>query len=112
MERLLRDKKAALMIALASLFVGIFSIAGIIFFIWRLLYVPMGICIALTAHGFYGCPFYFIRNANLKLCIRLLECREENPDAELSEIAEQIGIKEQFAEALLDKCKKKGYIED
>ena len=112
MEKLLKAKKIQFIIAVASLAVGILSIAGIIFFILKLLYVPMAICIALTAHGFYGCPFYFLNNAKLKICIAMLAYIEQNKSADISQIAAAVGIKQEFAEKLMKKCIEKGYIEN
>ena len=111
MEKLLKAKRLQLIIAVASLAVGILSIAGIIFFIWMLWYVPMAICIALTAHGFYGCPFYFLNNAKLKICISILAVIEEGKAADLKTVAKAVGIKEEFAAKLIKKCIKKGYLE-
>lgn len=110
MEKLLRDKKKLRIISIVSLVLGILAVFAIPIFIWFLLYVPMGISIALAVHGFYGCPFYFINHANLRLCVKILEHKEANPDADMAALAEALGIKESFAEHLIEKCTAKGYI--
>ena len=110
MEKLLEAKKRQLIIAVTSLIVGAIAIFGIIFFIWMLLYVPMGICIALTAHGFYGCPFYFLNNAKLKACILMLRYIEENENATVSDVSSAIGFKEDYVKKLLDYCVKKEFV--
>ena len=66
MKKLIGRKKLLLAVAIASLILGVLSIAGIIFSILMLWYIPMALCIAITAHGFYGCPFYFIGYGNAK----------------------------------------------
>ena len=110
MEKLLADKKKMRIIAAASLILGILALFCIPLFIWSLLYVPMGIAIALTVHAFYGCPFYFISHANLRLSVKILEYKEKNPDADTAVLAKDLGLKENFAEHLIKKCIAKGYI--
>lgn len=110
MDKLLKAKKRQHIIAVTSLIVGALAIFGIIFFILMLLYVPMGICIALAAHGFYGCPFYFFINAKLKICISMLEYIEENGTSSLSEISAAIGVKEDYLKKLLDYCVEKEFV--
>ena len=110
MEKLLCDKKKMRIISLLSLVLGIFAVFAIPLFIWFLLYVPMGIAIAIAVHGFYGCPFYFINHANLRLCVKILEYKEANPEADTAALADALGIKESFAEHLIEKCTAKGYI--
>ena len=94
MEKLLKAKKRQFIIAMISLAAAVLATFGIIFFIWMLLYVPMGICIAITAHGFYGCPFYFLNNAKLKTCISMLGYIEENENAAISDISAEVGFSE------------------
>ena len=66
MDGIVKRKRILLAVAITSLILGASAIAGIIFFILRLWYIPMALCIAVTAHGFYGCPFYFIAYSNAK----------------------------------------------
>ena len=111
MERLVARKKLFLTVAITSAVLGIVSIAGIIFFILKLLYVPMVLCIIVTAHGFYGCPFYFIAYDNAKKCkILLLEI--QNGEKSIKTIAERAGLKVEFAEKLIEKAISKGYIDE
>ena len=107
MEKLLGRKRMLLAVAISSLSLGILSIAGIIFFILKLWYLPMALCIALTAHAFYGCPFYFIAYANAQISEKIL--REiEGGESDLAVIADRAGVKPDFAEKLIEKSRKRG----
>ena len=109
MEKLLRAKRLWLFWAVGSVVLGGISIAGIIFFILKLWYVPMAVCILITAHGFYGCPFYFIEYSNIKRCELILNAIDVG-DRDLSVIAEKAMVREDFAKVLIEKAVKKGYI--
>ena len=110
MERLEKHKRLLLAVAIASAVLGAASIAGIIFFILKLWYIPMVLCILATAHGFYGCPFYFIAYANAKKCeIILSEIQDGEKDLGL--IAERAGIRVSFAEKLISQSVSRGYID-
>ena len=89
--------------AITSLILGAFAIAGIILFILKLWYIPMAICIAVTAHGFYGCPFYFIGYSNAKKTEILLT--EIKGGKSIDEAAKTAGVKPCFAAELLGKQK-------
>ena len=107
MKKLQGRKRLLLAVAISSLLLGILSIAGIIFFILKLWYIPMVLCIALTAHAFYGCPFYFIAYANAKISEKIL--REiEGGESDLAVIADRAGVKPDFAEKLIEKSRKRG----
>ena len=109
MQKLIRNEKLLLFAAVSSAISALLSIAGIIFFIWKLLYVPMAICILIAAHGFYGCPFYFIAYANAKKCeIVLSEIQKGEQELEL--IAECAGITVPFVEKLIALSIMRGYI--
>ena len=96
-----------LAVAISSLSLGILSIAGIIFFILKLWYLPMALCIALTAHAFYGCPFYFIAYANAKISEKII--REiEGGESDISVIADRVGVRHDFTEKLIEKSRKRG----
>jgi hypothetical protein len=109
MEKLLRAKSLWLFFAVGSAVLGGISIAGIIFFILKLWYVPMAVCILITAHGFYGCPFYFIEYSDIKRCELILNAIEAG-DRDVSVIAEKAMVKEEFAKVLIEKTLKKGYL--
>ena len=81
----------------------VLAVAGIVLFAVKLMYVPLIISVAVALHGFYGTPFYFRSYANLKLKIKVLECREQNPDATLEEISEKTGVKAEVCRTLLKK---------
>ena len=109
MEKLLRTKRLLLLVAVGSAVLGGVSIAGIIFFILKLWYVPMALCILITAHGFYGCPFYFIKYSNIKRCELILNAINGGV-YDLSEVAEQAMVEQDFAKVLIEKAIKNGYI--
>ena len=103
MDKITKKKKILFATAIISLILGVLSIAGIIFFILKLWYIPMAICIAITAHGFYGCPFYFIGYANAKKAEILLA--EMQGGKSIEEAAQTAGVKPDFAAELLEKAK-------
>lgn len=111
MQRLLKKERLLLGVAISSVAIGTVSIAGIIFCITKLWYVPMAVCILLTAHGFYGSPFYFLRRADLKICRRILLAAQQGA-RELEVIAVKSGVKSLFAAKLIQKLIKKGYLSD
>ena len=103
MDELKSDKRKWLARAVISMIIGAVSIAGIIFFILKLRYFPMAVCIALTAHAFYGCPFYFIAYSNAKKREVLFSALEKGEDFESA--AKAAGVTADFAKRLT-----KGYI--
>ena len=103
MDEIIKKKKILLALAITSLILGAFAIAGIILFILKLWYIPMAICIAVTAHGFYGCPFYFIGYSNAKKNEILLT--EIKGGKSIDEAAKTAGVKLCFAAELLGKRK-------
>lgn len=111
MQKLIRNEKLLLFAAVSSALTGAFSIAGIIFFIMKLMYVPMAACILVCAHGFYGCPLYLMRRADLKLSRNILSGIEEGI-YEVSTLAERVGVKRDFAAKLILSLIKKGYLSD
>lgn len=111
MQKLIRNEKLLLFAAILSATVAAASIAGIIFFIMKLLYVPMAICILLAAHGFYGTPLYLLRRADLKLSRSILSSVEEGIYG-IGAIAEHVGVKSDFAEKLILGLIKRGYLSD
>ena len=111
MQRLLKKEKLLLGAGVSSSVIGLVSIAGIILFILKLLYLPMAICILLTAHGFYGTPLYFLRRADVKLSRRILSFVDDGV-YELDAIANAVGVKSDFAEKLIRGLIKKGYLSE
>ena len=111
MEKLIRKERILLFAAISSGLVGAASIAGIIFFILKLLYVPMAICILLVAHGFYGCPLYSIRRADVKRA-RLVMMAMGEGERSLAAISEYAGVKSDFGAKLVMWLLKKGYVTD
>ena len=71
----------------------------------------MVLCILLTAHGFYGCPIYLMRRADIKICRQILLARADGK-RELLQISEYAGVKPEFAEKLILKMIKNGYLSD
>ena len=110
MEKLGKRRKLFLSVAIASVAVGALSIAGIIFFILKLWYFPMALCIAITAHGFYGAPFYFIEYSNLG-CTAIILSEINGGESDIGKISEEAGITEQFASELLMRCRERGYLD-
>ena len=109
MQRLIKQEKILLILAISSAVLGALAIAGIIFFILKLFYLPMAICILITAHGFYGCPLYLMRRADIKICRSILQASDEGKCG-LSQISEYAGVKPEFAEKLILRMVKKGYL--
>ena len=112
MQRLIRNEKLLLLAAVSSAILALFSIAGIIFFILKLRYVPMAICILITAHGFYGCPLYLMRRTDVRLSRLILTAIEQEGKDQLDAIAEYAGVKSDFAEKLIFRLIKRGYLSD
>ena len=110
MEKLLRTKSLMLFVAIGSAVLGGISIGGIIFFILKLWYVPMAVCILVTAHGFYGCPFYFIEYLNIKRCELIADAIDRLGLYDLCQIAEHAMVSKDFAARLIEKSIAKGYI--
>ena len=111
MQRLTKQEKILLILAISSAVLGAFAIAGIIFFILKFLYLPMAICILITAHGFYGCPLYLMRRADIKICRSILLAKDEGKRGIL-EISEYVGVKPEFAEKLILRMIKQRYLSD
>ena len=109
MKKLEKRKKLFLSVAIASAVLGVASVAGTVIFILNLLYVPMAVCILIAAHGFYGCPFYFIEYANLLRCGVILS-EIEKGETNISLIAERAGITVDFADKLIKKSLKAGFL--
>ncbi|MBE6645667.1 MAG: hypothetical protein E7612_09905 [Ruminococcaceae bacterium] len=111
MERLEKRRRLFFTVAIASVVFGALSIAGIIFSILKLWYFPMALCIAITAHGFYGSPFYFIAYSNLGRS-KIILAEIERGESDIGKIAKNAGITEEFASELLMRCRASGYIDD
>lgn len=110
MEKVLKTKKIWLAWGIASAVLGVASIVGIVLFAINLLYVPMAISIALTAHAFYGCPFYFLAFGNARLCERTVLAVSEHGLTDIESIAKFTMTKPNFANAVVEKCLLKGYL--
>ena len=102
MQKLIRYEKLLFWLAVSSAAVGTLAIAGIIFFIWKLWYVPMAVCVLLAAHGFYGCPLYLMRRTDTKLCRLILSAAEEGVCGAKA-LGERAGVKSEFAEKLISR---------
>ena len=109
MRRLRKRKRQLLFAAIASVVCGTVAIAGIIFFILKLWYFPMALCIAITANGFYGSPFYFIAYSKAKRAEMIL-MGIKGGEHDIKKLAESAGVSEKFAKDLLGKCIEKGYV--
>ena len=110
MEKLEKRRKLFLSVAIASVVLGALSIAGIIFFILKLWYFPMALCIAITAHGFYGSPFYFIAYSNLGRS-KIILSEISRGESDIGKIAKNAGVTEEFASELLARCRAHGYLD-
>lgn len=110
MERVVRIKKIWRITGIASAVLGVASIVGIVLFAIKLLYVPMAISIVLTAHAFYGCPFYFLAFLNARLCERTVSAVSEHGLKDIESIAKFTMAKPNYAKMLVEKCLIKGYL--
>lgn len=110
MEKVQKIKKIWLITGIASAVLGVASIVGIAVFAINLLYVPMAISIALTAHAFYGCPFYFLAFGNARLCERAVSAISEHGFTDIESIAKFTMTKPNFAKTVVEKCLLKGYL--
>ncbi len=110
MEKVLMAKKIWLIAAIASAALGAVSIAGVVIFSLKLLYVPLGISIAFVAHAFYGCPFYLIALGNARLCERTVTAVSERGVFDIDSISDEIKAKPIFTKKIVDKCISKGYL--
>ena len=111
MQKLIKREKLLLFAAVSSAFAGAFSIAGIIFFILKLMYLPMAVCILICAHGFYGTPIYLMRRADVK-CARLIITAVNSGERSLKDISEHAGVKSEFGAKIIGQLLEKGYITD
>lgn len=111
MEKVLKTKKIWLITGIVSAVLGVAAIVGIALFAVNLLYVPMAISIALTAHAFYGCPFYFIAFGNARVCERIVAAILEHGLLDIESISKYAMVKPGFAKTLVAKCLLKGYLE-
>ncbi len=109
MEKAVKIKKIWLITGIASAVLGVASIVGIVLFAINLLYVPMAISIALTAHAFYGCPFYFLAFGNARLCERAVSAVLEHGLRDIESIAKFTMTKPNFTKTVVEKCLIKGY---
>ncbi len=110
MEKVKKIKKIWLITGISSAVLGAASIVGIVLFAINLLYVPMAISIAFTAHAFYGCPFYFIAFGNARLCERVVTAVLEHGLTDIESISKFTMAKPDFAKSLIEKCLMKGYL--
>ena len=110
MEKVQKIKKIWLITGIASAVLGVASIVGIVVFAINLLYAPMAISIALTAHAFYGCPFYFLAFGNARLCERAVSAALEHGLTDIESIAKFTMTKPNFAKTIVEKCLLKGYL--
>ena len=102
MEKIKKLKTVWLSVFIASGAIGVCSIVGIFIFASKLLYLPLGICIALTAHAAYGCPYYFIIWRNLTLAAKI-ELATGEMGLSDAEAAEYVGVKTEFYEKIKTK---------
>ena len=109
MKKLSVRKNVWLSVAVLSLTLGVLGIVGTALFALRLRYFPMAVCIALTAHGFYGTPFYFINFCNLRIIGKIILCMESGCVG-AEEISEKLQLKPDFIKKLISKAEKGGYI--
>ena len=98
-----------LSIALVSVVLGILGIIGTVKFALSLSYVPMAVSLALTTHGFYGTPFYFIAFANMRITERIILLMGTGIN-ELEDISEKLRIKTELVRKLISKAESRGYI--
>ena len=111
MEEIKLRERRWLTVAVCSAIAGALSIAGIIFSILMLWYVPMALCIAVCAHGFYGCPFYFIAYSNTKRYKAVVaEITGGLTDAD--QISEKVGLKPNYTKKLINKAISEGYYKE
>lgn len=110
MKKLLTHRKIWLSVGIASAVLGLLGIVGIPLFALNSKFVLMGICIALVAHCFYGCPFYFIAFANTRVYGRIVDAVEEKKLRELENIAQYAMIKEESIKAFVEKVISRGYL--
>ena len=111
MKKLRTHRIIWLTVGILSAVLGILGIIGIPIFALNVMFVPMGISIALLAHAFYGCPFYFIAFANTSIYERILTAVIKEKISELPLIAQYAMVKESSIRFLLEKVIKKGYLE-
>ena len=102
MEKISKLKIIWLSVFTASLAIGAVSLVGIFIFAAKLLYVPLGISVALTAHAAYGCPFYFIIWRNLTFAAKI-ELATGEMGLSDSAATEYVGLKPEFYEKLKSK---------
>ena len=103
MKDIKRKEKIWLIVAISSISVGALSIIADILFAMNLMYAPLIIFLILTAHGFYGAPFYYNAYANTKATRKIMAAVEEKGMINVSEAAAVTGLKELFAKKHIEK---------
>ena len=109
MEKLIKKRRLFRIIAIVSAVLGTVGIVMTAVFAYKLLYFPMALAILLVANGFYGTPFYVLAYANAKLRIKVVAAILGGADS-ISAVAEETGLKEQYAHRATLYCIDHGYL--
>ena len=103
MKKLHKKEKAWLAVAIASISVGAISIVFDIIFAVNLSYIPLLVSLVLTAHGFYGAPFYFNAWLNAKTTRKIISLLEEKGSLTVEGVSALTGLKPLFAKKHIEK---------
>ena len=110
MKKAKRNKIIWLSLTLFSLLTGIPMAVFAVLLAFKLKYVLMSFCIAFALHGIWGAGFYYMAYSKTRTAIRLIDGIEQGKMGP-EELSDYTGIRADAIERLVEKARKKGYID-
>ena len=110
MDKLIKAKRIWLILAISSAAVCVLGTLLALLFASKIMYVPMGIFLALAIFAFWGVPLCFFAYNNRKWAHRLLSVTESGVSDPLA-LAETLGVAPRFVDKVVKFSIKKGYID-
>ena len=114
MEKLLKKKKTALILAVLSIVIGVASLVVIIISTVNFLYIPLIISILAFTFSAYAIPLFLISVWDFSRMTCLIEImRDMSEEERLDTLKVRVlgGLKNQkYADRLIEKIKKGGYL--
>lgn len=98
-----------LVLAVCTAVSGVAAVAGIFFFANRSLWVPLGVCAALTLHALYGVTCYFLAFARASDDLALCRAVEEGI-TDLPTLSVRIRVTPAALPAVVARCIGRGYL--
>ena len=110
MKGLVRRKLIFKAVLISSLVLGALGAVGTVVFSLLVLYIPLGISIALLANALYGSVFYYIGLSNAEACLRAMPVIFSG-ECKLSSVAAAMRRTEPAAQKLLLSAIRRGYLQ-